>query len=392
MNHQTITPQLAAARERLQGPTGSAVGIPGNWYWSEQFARLESERLFARTWMCVGYAHELPEPGDCVPVDVAGFPIILTRNSGGQIQAYHNSCPHRGMRLLNQPLKGDPVIKCPYHAWAFDMDGRLKSTPHWGGYQNHSLEGFDTSCHGLKPIRCEQWYDWLFVNIDGEAPPFSDYSKSFRSHLAEYDFDALVHVKCVPYQLNGNWKIVQENFLEVLHLPPIHGRLSEYAPFQDHDLIVDDHCVGTVIEAGLPASWAEHPLPRHPGTASDAQNAKNLCLFPTFKLVTGPDHCCSMIEFPEAPGLTRQRWDFFFVGEDSIQPIYETAHREIIDFFCDTKDEDAGAIEGLHRGRRSPGYEGGVLSEVWEGAVRQLQCLVLRYISENNENSKIKEN
>ena len=137
------------------------------------FFQLERERLFARTWMFAGYAHELPESGDAVPAEVAGFGVILTRNQSGSIRAYHNVCPHRGMYLLDKPLKNAPVIKCPYHGWAFDMDGALKSTPHWGGFKSHHLDGFDPSCHGMKSLRCEQWHEWVFVNIDGEAPPFA---------------------------------------------------------------------------------------------------------------------------------------------------------------------------------------------------------------------------
>ena len=137
---------------------------------------------------------------------------------------------------------------------------------------------------------------------------------------------------------------VQENFIEVLHLPPIHVRLSEYAPFQEHAVITDGNCVGTIIETGLPASWAENPLPRYPRVDAESRTAKNLLLFPTFKLVIGPDHCCSMIEFPVSAGFTRQRWDFYFLGDGTRDPSYEPARREIIDFF--PRDQRGGSGRG----------------------------------------------
>ena len=190
----------------------------------------------------------------------------------------------------------------------------------------------------------------------------------------------LVHVETVPFDIAGNWKLVEENFLEVLHLPPIHVRLSEYAPFHQHDVVVDGPCLGTVIESGLPAQWSPNPLPRHSTLAPDARNAKNLALFPNFKLVIGPDHCCSMIEFPRGAGSTHQRWDFYFVGEEATAPRYEQSRREIIDFFVETNHEDKGAVARLHIGRSSPGYTGGVFSQVWEPAVHSFQRLVAEHV------------
>ena len=369
-----------AYRDRIERPIGDAVGLPGAWYSSDEFARIEAERLFARTWICAGYAHELTEPGDVVPVDIAGFALLFTRNARGEIQAFHNVCPHRGTRLADAPSHGNSVVRCPYHAWAFDMNGALRSTPHWGGFRTHQLEGFDPGCHGLRRVRCEPWHDWLFVNIDGEAPPLETYLAPFAAQCDEYDLHLLAHVETVPFDIDGNWKIVEENFLETLHLPPIHVRLSEYAPFHEHVVVVDGPCLGTLIETGLPAAWSPDPLPRHSALAADARNAKNLALFPNFKLVIGPDHCCSMIEFPRGAGLTHQRWDFYFVGEESTQPRFETSRREIIDFFVETNVEDKSAVASLHVGRASPGYTGGVFSEVWEPAVHGFQRLVAEHI------------
>ena len=315
MNDLSATLLAQQTREKLDGPTGSALGIPGDWYWREEFFQLERERLFARTWMFAGYAHELTQPGDAMPVEAAQYGVILTRNEAGTIRAYHNVCSHRGMHLLAKPLKGAPVIKCPYHGWAFDMDGALKSTPHWGGYKNHTLSGFDPGCHGLKPVRCERWHDWIFVNIDGQAPPFSEYVASFEEHFTEYDLDSLSHAETRSFQMKANWKIVQENFIEVLHLPPIHVRLSKYAPFQEHVVISDGNCVGTIIETGLPAAWAENPLPRYPGVGKNSRTAKNLLLFPTFKLVIGTRSLLLNDRISrERAGYTRQRWDFYFLG------------------------------------------------------------------------------
>ena len=368
-------------RARLEQPIRDAVGLPGECYASEAFARLEAERMFGRTWMCAGYAHELPEPGDAAPVRVAGYPILFTRNPLGEIHAFHNVCPHRGMPLLDTPQRGNPIIKCPYHGWAFDMEGCLRSTPHWGGYRQHRLEGFDPEQHGLKSIRCARWHDWLFVNIDGKAPPFEAYLAPFAAYFAEYDLDSLVHVHGEPFEHAANWKIISENFMESLHVPTVHGRLNDYAPFQDHYTVVDGPCFGTIIDNGVPESWSPQALPRFAGLPDNELRAKNLALFPNFKLVTGPDHACSVIEFPDGAASTRQRWDFYFVGEAGARhEKYEPSRRELIDFFIETNLEDKIAVARLQIGRSSPAYHGGVFSEIWEPTVYGFQRLLLEHM------------
>ena len=373
----------ATYRTRLEKPIRDAVGLPGEWYASEAFARLEATRLFGRTWMCAGYAHEIPEPGDAVPVRVAGYPMVFARNPQCEIRAFHNVCPHRGMQLLDAPQLGNPIIKCPYHGWAFDMDGCLRSTPHWGGYRQHRLEGFDPDRHGLQPIRCAQWHDWLFVNVDGKAPAFEEYSAPFAAYFAEYDLDSLVHVHGEPFEHEANWKIIAENFMESLHVPSVHGRLDEYAPFQDHYTIVDGPCFGTIIDTGLPATWSPQALPRHAGASDTERRSKSLALFPNFKLATGPDHICSAIEFSDGAASTRQRWDFYFFGEAAARDEkYESSRREIIDFYIETNLEDKQAVARLQVGRSSPGYRGGVFSEIWEPTVYGFQRLVVKHMFE----------
>ena len=378
-----VESKTAAVRAAIERPIEQAVGLPGDWYCSESWAQAESKRVFARTWLCVGFAHELAKPGTVIPIDIAGYALLLTSNTDGDIRAFHNICAHRGFRLVNEPHVAKSVIKCPYHAWAFDMDGELRATPHWGGYRDHQLEGFDPKCHGLYGIRCERWHQWIFVNIDGQAAPLTEYMAPFAEHFVEYDLAGLRHTETAPFEIHGNWKLVEENFLEVVHLPPIHKRLSEYAPFQNHDIVFDEHCIGTVIETGLPAAWSEDPLPRFPGIAPDAQNAKNIALFPNFKLVIGPDHCASMVETPKSVSFTQQRWDFFFYGEGGDDPRFEQARRAIIDFYIETNEEDLDAVRGLHEGRSSPGYRGGVFSKVWEPGVHHFQKLVAEYMDQD---------
>ena len=117
----------------LDRPSGEAIGLPARAYTCEDFARAERERLFARTWTCAGYAHEVPSPGDVAVREVAGAPLLFARNREGRIRCFHNVCTHRGSLLVPAAASGRQALRCRYHGWTFDLDGRLVLAPHWGG-------------------------------------------------------------------------------------------------------------------------------------------------------------------------------------------------------------------------------------------------------------------
>jgi choline monooxygenase len=370
----------------LYRETGEASGLPGFAYTSEAFAAAEHRKLFARTWMCAGFAHEVANPGDILPRTIAGAPILFVRNRKGELSCFHNICTHRGTLLAPEAKSKVQTIACRYHSWTFDLDGNLRATPHWGGFNQPGAEGFDKSCHGLRPVALAQWHDWLFINLDGCAPPFQAYASPFLSYFDEYDLDQAVWTASLPFEIRANWKLVAENYLEVLHLPYVHTVLAEVAPFQEHRVVAEGPCLGTVIETGLPSNWSPDDsgdeLPRWPGMAPTAQNAKNMALFPNFKLVIGPDHCCSMVEFPGGAALSHQRWDFYFVGAGGREDRYKAARDAIIEFYRKTNVEDFEAVQAVQAGHASPAMTGAHFSSVWEGAVHHFQKLVADAMTE----------
>ena len=362
--------------EQLFRPTAQARGLPGTAYTDEAFAQEEYTSLFARTWMCAGYGHELPDPGDVLPRTVAGVPLLFVRTRAGEIRCFHNVCSHRGALLVAEQASSVQTMRCRYHGWAFDLEGNLRVTPHWGGH-NQPAGDIDKSCAGLTPVAMTAWHDWLFVNIDGRAGPFEAYAAPFQKHFEAYGLDEAVWARTLPYEIRANWKLVAENYLETLHLNFIHTLLAEVAPFEQHAVIAEGNCLGTIIDVGLPENWAQNDaLPRWRGVDADNRTAKNMALFPNFKLVIGPDHCASMVEFPGGAERSHQRWDFYFAGAGATDERYRSARDSIIDFYDKTNVEDFGAVEAVHQGHRSPAMKGARFNGIWEGAVHHFQKLV----------------
>ena len=127
------------ALERLRRPTGRAFGLPRESFTSASIFAEEMARVFGQGWIVAGVSDELAAPGSVVPLTLAGRPIILTSNDEGRIQAFHNVCRHRGVQVVTKSCSGQKLLRCPYHSWTYDLDGRLRATPHVGGPGKHSV-------------------------------------------------------------------------------------------------------------------------------------------------------------------------------------------------------------------------------------------------------------
>ena len=134
----------AADVERLQGPIDQAVGLPGRAY-GEAFYRLEQRSLFPRGWCVVGVGAQVPEPGDVMPIDLAGWPLLAIRSNAGEVRCFHNICRHRANKLVHEPGTGHKRLSCSWHGWTYDLEGRLVSTPDLGGGGVQEAPGF---CRG----------------------------------------------------------------------------------------------------------------------------------------------------------------------------------------------------------------------------------------------------
>ena len=139
----------------------------------------ERERLFFGTWICIGRADEISAPGEYLVRDLAGESILVIRNRPAELRAFYNVCAHRGTRLIDdEPGCGQlgKAFKCPYHAWSYDLDGRLLATPNV-----HEDESFARADYRLTPIAVAERAGFLFVNLaESRGPSRSTCSTATR--------------------------------------------------------------------------------------------------------------------------------------------------------------------------------------------------------------------
>jgi len=162
-------------------PFERAKAMPPSVYTSDAFLDHELTDIFAKEWFCVGRASALANPGDYVTLELAGQPILVLRDSSGELRAMSNVCLHRMSTLLEGRGNASTIV-CPYHAWTYNLDGSLRGAP--AMTQN---EGFCKGDYVLPEVRCEDWLGWVFVTLNPEAAPVAEQLGKLEEMIADYD-------------------------------------------------------------------------------------------------------------------------------------------------------------------------------------------------------------
>lgn len=206
--------ELAATR----APRAEAIHLPPHYYTSPAILELEKEKLFFKDWLVVGRVEEWPNPGDYRAFELVGEPIVVCRNKDGQLNAFSNVCRHRGVAVAIGEGNAKEFL-CPYHSWAYDLNGTLVSPSRPRGVTIKDAEG-----RRLPPIKLDTWGGFVFINFDENAPSLADYLDvdDYRKAAAYVKPEDTVLVDTYTYELDCNWKLVPENLADVYHVEVIH--------------------------------------------------------------------------------------------------------------------------------------------------------------------------
>ena len=293
-----LDPVTLAAINR---PVAEAVGLPRHAYTDPAFLALERAHVFDASWTFICAAERLPNPGDLMPLDLIGRPIVIARQRDGGIKAFHNVCRHRGVILVEAPQSSRPTMICPYHAWSYGLDGRLLKTPHFSGDGNHDHSMIERECLDLKAIRCETWNGLVFVNMSGDAVPLATHMAPVAARYADFDFSEMRLGRVMEFEVAANWKLPIENFIEGYHLPWTHPFLNSVSSMANHYSVLDEPIVG---QGSLlyERDKAGHPdLPTFSGLSQHwAVRAEYPSLLPNMLLGVHIDHISVWGMFPSA--------------------------------------------------------------------------------------------
>jgi len=357
-------------------------GLPAKSYTDENFWKKECNTVLSDGWLFVGFVHEFKKPGDVIPLFIADKPILLVKDNNNKITAFHNVCSHRCLKLVDEKKNVGKIIRCPYHSWSYDLEGKLKAAPHVGGTDQHQPKGFNFSDHGLKKIKIHIWHDWIFVNFHGKAKKFENYAKPLIKKFNDIDLTKLKYSATLDFgKIKTNWKFLIENFIEPYHVQFVHKSTTNQ-PLKDHYTVVDGICYGSGIDVKEEDTKNSKAL---------SVTSRYLSLFPNFIIGTYfPNQVGVYLNVPIAPGVTSQKRIIYTtdgkdMGKeevDMVKNIWWSVHKE-----------DHEMCERLQEGRSSPASEeGGLLSPVWEKGVQAFQKLIVNSTMKSKKIIKRKRN
>jgi phenylpropionate dioxygenase-like ring-hydroxylating dioxygenase large terminal subunit len=193
--------------------------VPALRYADPAFYELEMTHLWRKTWLHAGHVSELPQVGDYKLFEQLGTSIIISRGEDNVIRAFHNICRHRGSVLLHNKNGRARRITCPYHAWNYAADGSLLSVP-----DSQDFAPLNKDELGLLPVRCETLQGLIFINMDENAEPLEDSCGAFERQIEELPFNNAVVKEVYTVDLDCNWKVAYDNFLEIYHVRTVHAK------------------------------------------------------------------------------------------------------------------------------------------------------------------------
>lgn len=212
--------------------------IPFERYTTRQFYELEMQSLWTRAWQWACREDHIPSPGDYYVYDIGRYSVLIVRTQAGEIQAYINSCLHRGTKLKPSSSEGTTTeLRCPFHGWSWDLDGNLKHLPcEW------DFQYIDRKKCQLPRVNVGCWGGFVFINLDPDAMPLQDYLEVLPEHARNAKLEERYVAVHIEKELPCNWKIASEAFLESYHVLETHPQMmpsngdinSQYDVFGDH--------------------------------------------------------------------------------------------------------------------------------------------------------------
>ena len=354
-------------------PVATARGLPNDHYVSDEVFAEERDKLLFDTWAAIGFAKDIPEGGDAMPVDFVGLPLVAVRTRAGDVKVYQNTCRHRGMILVEEKKKVGGVIRCPYHSWCYALTGELVTTPHVGGPGQNTHAEIKRGELGLVAMHTHVWRDIIFVNVSGRAPDFEVYAGDAIKRWAEFEGQALVpggEESSFKFDVACNWKLAVENYCESYHLPWIHPGLNSYSRLEDHYHIEEQGRFsgqGTLVYRPMITEDGRR-FPDFMGLSDkwDA-GAEYITLYPNVLLGVHRDHAYAIILQPIAKDRTVEHVSIYYANNAATGTDWEPMRKRNAEMWYGVFEEDLFVVEGMQKGRHGLYFDGGKFSPAMDG-------------------------
>ncbi len=355
--------------------------LPGRYYYDPAIYDREQERIFSQMWVCVGRADAILTVGLYQIVSIGRESVIIVRNRDDKLNAFLNVCRHRGSRLCTVAAgqrKGS--IQCRYHAWTYGLDGRLIGAPN----VLHD-EHFDRTAFGLMPVALEIWEGLIWLNLADEPAPIEDQLnmpiiERFGSYapFARYGVGKLNAGNTITYEVQANWKLLLENFMECYHCGPMHPELCQLLPAfrsgKSDYLAGDAATLADTAEAFTITGKASRP-PLPGLLPADLRRYYGIVLTPNVLLNLLDDHVVIHTLWPEGPMRTRVTCDWLF--DPGMMTRQDFDPMDAVEIFDIVNRQDWEVCELAQLGMTSKAYKSGGIYIPSERHIRAFADFVL---------------
>jgi phenylpropionate dioxygenase-like ring-hydroxylating dioxygenase large terminal subunit len=347
---------------RIEEQLSRAATIPSWCYTDPDSLVSEQDRIFARTWQLVGREDQVASSGSYFTAEVAGEPLLVARGNDERVRALSNVCRHRAGPVA----KGEGscgAFRCGYHGWSYGLDGKLANTPEFDG-----VEDFDKSSVRLPEFRLETWLGLVFVNLDGSAPSLEETLGDLPGRLAARGLSEMRLAARKDWEIDCNWKVYVDNYLEGYHIPIVHPGLMKEIDYAQYETRTS----GCWSLQHSPIRPRENAKLRRDPTQAES-DAEYYWVYPNLMLNVYPDNFSTNLILPLSPRRTLTAFEWFFRDPES--PALQETLRQTIEFSDEIQREDVAICEAVQKGLESRTYDVGRFSVRRESGVHHFHRL-----------------
>ena len=333
-----------------------ATALPALFYTDTNTPQLDVRAVFSRSWQWVCHQSQIADAGDYIVTTIAGLPLIILRSVDGSIKAFHNVCRHRAGPIATCDAKQAKVLRCKYHGWTYGLDGVLRSAPEMTNTENFTLSDIK-----LPEAKVAVWQGLVFVAAD-DAPKFLEVIDGIDERLGQQTLQNYVFHRRVGYDINCNWKVYVDNYLEGYHVPHIHPGLNSLLDYRTY-----------ITETAEWYSYQFSPLE----SADDlygSGDALYYFIYPNTMLNILPGRLQTNRVIPLDVNKCRVEFDYYYAADDSDKAA-QRRERDLA-FSDEVQKEDVDICESVQIGLSSGSYTAGRLNPLRENAVHHFHELL----------------
>lgn len=371
MNQHTLNIQKGEAP--FTADPAKSFTLPARYYISPEIFELEKDAIFYKSWHYACHASQVREQSSYFTTKIHQQNLFITHGRDGEIRAFYNVCAHRGHTLLEGSGK-KKIIICPYHAWAYDLDGTLKVARN-----SENVEGFNKCDFSLKSVRLEIFCGMIMVNLDPNATPFAQQYDGLEAEIRQYmpSVDDLSFAQRDTFDVKANWKVLVDNFLECYHCATAHKAFVDLVNMDTYRTIT--HKKYSSQCAAAPVSNESSAFNFEAGDVDFGYAGFFVWPNMTIWLYPGEANMSILQMNPSAPEKTVEYQDWFTSGG-----VISAQLKEAADYQKDVlQPEDINLCESVQQGLHSKGYNQGRFivdkgkTELSEHAVHHFQRMAM---------------